>query len=77
MAKAGDPTMLNGPYMDGLALHYYTAIKRLPDGNRVGSATEFDEAQWIEIIAKGLSWTSLCVATPPSWTSTIQRSRWR
>jgi alpha-N-arabinofuranosidase len=53
MAKAGDPTMLNGPYMDGLALHYYTAIKRLPDGNRVGSATEFGEDQWIEILAKG------------------------
>ncbi|MEZ4673373.1 MAG: hypothetical protein R2932_03920 [Caldilineaceae bacterium] len=62
MAKAGDPTMLNGPYMDGLALHYYTAIKRLPDGNRVGSATEFDEAQWIEIIGEsGFSWTSLAM----------------
>jgi len=54
MAKAGDPRMLNGPYMDGLALHYYTNLERLPDGNRRGSATQFDEAQWIEIIAKGL-----------------------
>ncbi len=54
MAKAGDERMLNGPYMDGLALHYYTAVKRLPDGSRVGSATEFDEGEWIEIIAKGL-----------------------
>ena len=54
MAKAGDERMLNGPYMDGLALHYYTSVKRLPDGSRVGSATQFDEGEWIEIIAKGL-----------------------
>jgi alpha-N-arabinofuranosidase len=54
MAKAGDERMLNGPYMDGLALHYYTAVRRLPDGSRVGSATQFDEGEWIEIIAKGL-----------------------
>src|SRR5690606_13416840 len=54
MAKAGDEHMLNAPYMDGLALHYYTSVRRLPDGNRVGSATQFDEAEWIEIIAKGL-----------------------
>jgi alpha-N-arabinofuranosidase len=54
MAMAGDERMLNGPYMNGLALHYYTAIKRLPDGSRVGSATQFDEEEWIEIIAKGL-----------------------
>jgi alpha-N-arabinofuranosidase len=54
MAKAGDERLLNGPYMDGLALHYYTSIRRLPDGNRVGSATQFDEAEWIEIVAKGL-----------------------
>lgn len=54
MAGAGSDKMLNGPYMDGLALHYYTQLQRLPDGNRTGSATQFDEAQWIEIIAKGL-----------------------
>jgi alpha-N-arabinofuranosidase len=54
MAKAGDERMLNGPYMDGLALHYYTSVKRLPDGSRVGSATQFDESEWIEIISKGL-----------------------
>ena len=40
--------------MDGLALHYYTSVKRLPDGSRVGSATQFDEAEWIEIVSKGL-----------------------
>ena len=40
--------------MDGLALHYYTSVKRLPDGSREGSATQFDESGWIEIIAKGL-----------------------
>jgi alpha-N-arabinofuranosidase len=54
MAKAGDERMLNAPYMDGLALHYYTSVRRLPDGNRVGSATQFDEGEWIEIVAKGL-----------------------
>lgn len=54
MAQAGDERMLNAPYMDGLALHYYTSVRRLPDGNRVGSATQFEEAEWIEIIAKGL-----------------------
>jgi alpha-N-arabinofuranosidase len=54
MAKAGDERMLNAPYMDGLALHYYTSVRRLPDGNRVGSATQFDEGEWIEILAKGL-----------------------
>lgn len=40
--------------MDGLAVHYYTQVERLPDGTRVGSATQFGEAEWIEIIAKGL-----------------------
>ena len=40
--------------MDGLALHYYTAVKRLPDGSRLGSATGFGEDQWIEIVSKGL-----------------------
>ena len=53
MAKAGDSRALRGRQMDGLALHYYTSVKRLPDGSREGSATEFDEAGWIEIIAKG------------------------
>jgi alpha-N-arabinofuranosidase len=43
-----------GPYMDGLTLHYYTSIERLPDSTRVGSATQFDEDQWIEILYKGL-----------------------
>jgi alpha-L-arabinofuranosidase len=54
MEQAGSDKLLNGPYMDGLALHYYTSVKRLPDGSREGSATQFDEAGWIEIIAKGL-----------------------
>lgn len=54
MEKAGQATLPGGPYMDGLALHYYTSVKRLPDGSRVGSATQFDETEWIEIIAKGL-----------------------
>ena len=54
MAKTGDQRLPNGPYMDGLALHYYTSVQRLSDGTRIGSATQFDEAQWIEIIAKGL-----------------------
>jgi len=54
MAKAGNDQLLAGPYMDGLAVHYYTQIKRLTDGTRVGSATQFSEAEWIEIIAKGL-----------------------
>jgi alpha-N-arabinofuranosidase len=54
MEKAGQETLLGGRYMDGLALHYYTSVKRLPDGSRVGSATQFDEAEWIEIVSKGL-----------------------
>lgn len=54
MAQAGSDQWPNGPYMDGLALHYYTSVKRLPDGSRTGSATQFEEDQWIEIIAKGL-----------------------
>jgi alpha-N-arabinofuranosidase len=54
MAQAGSDHWPGGPYMDGLALHYYTSVKRLPDGSRTGSATDFEEDQWIEIIAKGL-----------------------
>jgi alpha-N-arabinofuranosidase len=54
MEKTGSDKLLGGPYMDGLALHYYTSVRRLPDGSRVGAATGFDESQWIEIIAKGL-----------------------
>ncbi len=54
MEKAGQEQAFGGRYMDGLALHYYTAVKRLPDGSRVGSATQFDEAEWIEIVSKGL-----------------------
>lgn len=52
MAKAGDDRIPRGRQMDGLALHYYTSVKRLPDGSREGSATVFDESGWIEIIAK-------------------------
>jgi len=54
MDKAGQETLLGGRTMDGLALHYYTSVKRLPDGSRLGSATQFDEAEWIEIVSKGL-----------------------
>ena len=55
MEMAGHDGLRGGrPFMDGLALHYYTNVKRLPDGTRVGSATQFDEAEWIEIVAKGL-----------------------
>jgi alpha-L-arabinofuranosidase len=53
MEKAGHKGLPGGPYMDGLALHYYTCLERMPDGSRRGSATQFDEAEWIEIIAKG------------------------
>lgn len=54
MEQAGQGQAFGGRYMDGLALHYYTSVKRLPDGSRIGSATEFDEAEWIEIISKGV-----------------------
>ncbi|GIK72450.1 MAG: intracellular exo-alpha-L-arabinofuranosidase 2 [Chloroflexota bacterium] len=54
MAKAGDTRTPRGCQMDGLALHYYTSVKRLPDGSREGSATVFDEAGWIEIVSKAL-----------------------
>ncbi len=54
MEQAGSDRWPGGPYMDGLALHYYTSVRRLPDGSREGSATQFDETGWIEILAKGL-----------------------
>lgn len=54
MEKAGHDQLRGGPYMDGLAIHYYTSVKRLPDGSREGSATVFDEAGWMEIVSKGL-----------------------
>ena len=54
MEEAGSDQLFGGPYMDGLALHYYTQVKRLPDGTREGSATVFGEDAWIEIIAKAL-----------------------
>jgi len=55
MQMAGHDQLRGGrPFMEGLALHYYTSVKRLPDGSREGSATQFDETQWIEIVSKGL-----------------------
>ncbi|MBI1299247.1 alpha-N-arabinofuranosidase [bacterium] len=54
MDVVGTEGFRRGPYMDGLALHYYTSIRRLADGSRTGSATSFDEAEWAEIIGKGL-----------------------
>jgi alpha-L-arabinofuranosidase len=54
MEKAGQESLLGGRYMDGLALHYYTSVKRLADGSRIGDATQFDESEWIEIVSKGL-----------------------
>ena len=43
-----------GSFIDGLALHYYTSVERLPDGTRKGDATRFNENEWIEIVYKGL-----------------------
>ena len=54
MEQAGPGALRGGRAMDGLALHYYTSIRRRPDGTREGAATGFDEAAWIETIAKGL-----------------------
>ena len=54
MEQAGHNGLLGGQLMEGLALHYYTSVRRLPDGNRIGAATQFDEAEWIEIVSKGL-----------------------
>jgi len=55
MERAGQDGLPGSrPLMDGLALHYYTSVKRLPDGTREGSATQFDETGWIEIISKSL-----------------------
>ena len=42
-----------GQLMDGLALHYYTSIYD-SGRKRVGQATDFTEAEWIEILRKGL-----------------------
>ena len=41
-----------GRFMDGLALHYYTSMRK--DGRRYGSATEFDEDEWYTILKKAL-----------------------
>jgi alpha-N-arabinofuranosidase len=55
MEKAGQSNQPPGsPMMDGLALHYYTTIRWLPNGRLQGSATQFTEAEWIEIVSKGL-----------------------
>jgi alpha-N-arabinofuranosidase len=55
MEKAGQSNAYSRrPLMDGLSLHYYTSFKRLPDGSFKESATQFGEAEWIEIIAKSL-----------------------
>jgi alpha-N-arabinofuranosidase len=52
MEKAGQSRgPYQGPLMDGLALHYYTVIRWLPNGRLEGSATEFDEKEWITIMA--------------------------
>ena len=40
-------------YMDGLSLHYYTS-QRLDDGQRKGSATDFDESEWFLYLRKAL-----------------------
>lgn len=54
MDQAGRDRSPAGPYMDGLALHYYTALGRLSDGSRLGSATQFGEAEWVQILEKAL-----------------------
>jgi alpha-N-arabinofuranosidase len=54
MEKAGTDSLFGGPpYMDGLSLHYYTFLERVNNA-WTGSATEFEESQWIEIISKSL-----------------------
>jgi alpha-N-arabinofuranosidase len=54
MDKAGSNSLLGGhPYMDGLSLHYYTFHERV-NNTWAGSATEFEESKWIEIISKSL-----------------------
>ena len=70
MAKAGDARIMRGQQMDGLAIHYYTSVNRLPDGSREGSATEFDEAGWIDIMSKALFMDELVRKHRRSWTST-------
>jgi alpha-L-arabinofuranosidase len=53
MEKAGQSRPpFRGPHMDGLALHYYTTIRWLPGGRLEGSATQFDEGEWITIVSK-------------------------
>jgi alpha-N-arabinofuranosidase len=55
MEKAGQSRSPNrGPMMDGLALHYYTTIRWLPNGRLEGSATAFQENEWITIVSKAL-----------------------
>ena len=54
MEKAGQSRQPPDTMMDGLALHYYTTNRWLPNGRLEGSATQFNEAEWIEIVSKGL-----------------------
>ncbi len=54
MERAGKLSRRGTPLMEGLALHYYTSMRRLPSGQREGSATDFEEAEWIEIMSKAL-----------------------
>jgi alpha-N-arabinofuranosidase len=55
MARAGQVDPLGGGRdMDGLSLHYYTQLRRLPGGQREGPATGFNESAWIEILDKAL-----------------------
>ena len=53
MEKCGQENAWGQRYMDGLALHYYTWMRQ-KDNTHATTATEFNEAQWIEIVAKGL-----------------------
>ncbi len=77
MEKAGQETLLGGRTMDGLALHYYTSVKRLPDGSRMGRRRNLTRRSGSRSSPRASSWTSLCAGTRRSWTSTIRRRRWR
>jgi len=61
-----------GPYMDGLALHYYTQVRRLPDGSRE-VPHRIRRGGMIEIIQKGRRIESWSAATARSWICMIRQ----
>ena len=64
MAKAGDERMLNGPYMDGLALHYYTVgAGACPTVRASAPPPSLMRGSGSRSSPRACSWTSWCAST--------------